>query len=162
MVRFEWRVDVKKLFSFYSDGLFYEDRKDGLRELIQNAVDSGTPRIDVRIGNDFVEVEDFGEGMDEEEIQRYLLTIGATSKRGPQYIGIFGIGFLAAFCLGDVVKVETGKKGKGVSLTITSDGRIDAKPCGRLWRRSGKRRISSRRTSCGTLTGRGSPSSYQS
>lgn len=105
-----------------------------LRELLQNAVDAiaarrpiGKPpagEITVELVEDSAGgvatliFEDNGVGLTEEEVHRFLATIGSSSKRGElpgvqnDFIGQFGIGLLSGFMVSDeIVMVTRSAKG---------------------------------------------------
>ena len=76
------------------------------RELIQNSIDAGSARIEVRLrftpgatrGTATAVVQDWGEGMNRQVIDDYLLTKFRSSKENDlTKIGKFGIGFLSVF-----------------------------------------------------------------
>jgi len=106
---------------------------DFLRELVQNSMDAGTPRIEVRI--DYVEssgnrrgvleasVRDFGEGMDEAVIDGQLTRLFSSTKEGDlTKIGKFGIGFASVFAVApDLVRVRTGRHGEAWELLFHTD-----------------------------------------
>src|SRR3989338_7754181 len=92
---------VLDLVNQFSDTLaFY-------RELIQNAIDAGSNRIDVSLeyvlepggkGTAIMRVEDDGGGMDEDIIDNFLLVLFKSSKEDDlTKIGKFGVGFLSVF-----------------------------------------------------------------
>jgi hypothetical protein len=93
---------------------------DFLRELVQNALDAGSPRIEVRTdynsaqGVFVLSVTDFGHGMTREIIDRQLTRLFASQKQGDlTQIGRFGIGFASVFSLRpDDVWVTTGRIGE--------------------------------------------------
>lgn len=106
---------VLDLVNQFSDTLaFY-------RELIQNAIDAGSNRIDVSLeyvpgppgaqGLAIVRVEDDGSGMDEDIIDNYLLVLFRSSKENDlTKIGKFGVGFLSVFALKpSLVRIYTSK-----------------------------------------------------
>ncbi|MDO8805988.1 MAG: ATP-binding protein [Elusimicrobiota bacterium] len=106
---------VRDLVSQFSDTLaFY-------RELIQNAIDAGSNRIDVSLeyvpgpkgekGLAVLRVEDDGSGMDEDILDNYLLVLFKSSKENDlTKIGKFGVGFLSVFALKpELVRVYTAK-----------------------------------------------------
>jgi molecular chaperone HtpG len=104
-----------------------------VRELLQNAVDAITARraldaeapAQVRIfaTGAMVRVRDSGIGLTEDEVHRFLATIGRSSKRGGDapgvigeveqvlgrgdFLGRFGIGLLACFAVADEITVVT-------------------------------------------------------
>ena len=73
-----------------------------MRELIQNSLDAGAARINVRMawsdGELRIEVDDDGEGMDRATIEGYLLTLfRSTKEEDLTKIGKFGVGFVSVF-----------------------------------------------------------------
>ncbi len=94
-----------------------------VRELLQNAVDAIAarddafdPRIDIRLdhGPDGprLHVRDNGIGLTEDEVHRFLATIGESSKRGvdavrKEFLGQFGIGLLSGFLVSDHIELYT-------------------------------------------------------
>lgn len=139
-----FQVDLQGVIDLLSDHL-YSNPKVYLRELMQNAVDAITarkhvepehePTIDLEI---FPEKEnqpatlivaDNGIGLTEEEVHRFLATIGQSSKRGEEnredFIGQFGIGLLSAFVVSEeiVVLTQSAKPGtKAIEWRGRSDG----------------------------------------
>jgi hypothetical protein len=96
---------------------------DFLRELVQNAIDAGSPRIEVEVrwqegeghlGVVEIDVRDFGQGMDEDVIDSQLTRLFSSAKEGDRTaIGKFGIGFTSVFAIRpDAVRVVTGKHGE--------------------------------------------------
>ena len=116
--------------------LYGDDPTYGVRELLQNAVDAclerekwekdhGNPNykglVDIRIENGVFTITDNGMGMNEDVLLNYYLSAGssyrssdawaaANTKDGKSQVartGRFGVGFLAAFLLGDSIEVQT-------------------------------------------------------
>ena len=116
--------------------LYGDNPTYGVRELLQNAVDAclerekwekdhGNPnykgRVDIRIENGVFTITDNGMGMNEDVLLNYYLSAGssyrssdawaaANTKDGKSQVartGKFGVGFLAAFLLGDKIEVHT-------------------------------------------------------
>ena len=92
-----------------------------VRELLQNATDAckkANKPIKVTIGvnveenNAKLEVEDYGIGMDLNDIVNYFLTIGESSKNKDDdgLTGKFGIGILSIFLIGKEAKVYSKKE----------------------------------------------------
>lgn len=104
---------------------------DFYRELIQNAIDASTNRIDVVLSHDgergLIRVMDDGEGMDERIIDDYLLVLFRSTKEGDfTKIGKFGIGFVSVFALQpQLVRVLTGKAGESWRLDFPSYQRYE-------------------------------------
>ncbi len=128
-----FQVDLRGLVDLLSHHL-YSSPRVYLRELLQNAVDAITARqaldpaapgrITVTAGTDRLTVTDTGVGLTEEDVHRFLATIGRSSKRAAQgaaaaldgdqlvaergdFIGQFGIGLLACFVVADEITVTT-------------------------------------------------------
>ena len=133
-----FQVDLRGIVDLLSHHL-YSSPRVFVRELLQNAVDAITARraVDgaapavVRIIADGarVQVRDTGIGLTEDEVHRFLATIGRSSKRGSagadgfgdgfgdaasvlelgrgDFLGRFGIGLLACFVVADEITVVT-------------------------------------------------------
>ncbi len=93
----------------------FADQLAFLRELVQNAIDAGTPSIDVQIawdgalGRVRVSVRDKGAGMTRDVIENQLLVLFRSTKENDRTkIGKFGIGFASVLAPNPtVVVVET-------------------------------------------------------
>ncbi len=91
-----------------------------LRELVQNALDAGSNKVEVEIDYDAgencarVQVTDWGEGMNREVIDSQLTRLFSSSKEGDlTRIGKFGIGFVSVFATRPrAVVVDTGRDGE--------------------------------------------------
>jgi len=114
--RFDTGVDLAGLMGVLSQHL-YSTPDVALRELVQNAHDSLTrralvdpkspePRIDVSTDSEtsVLVISDNGCGLTEDEVHRYLATVGVGVTRelreqqlSDDLIGMFGLGFLSAF-----------------------------------------------------------------
>jgi len=100
---------------------------DFLRELVQNSIDAGSPRIDVWVDHQpgllSIGVEDHGSGMDEATIDHQLLSLYASTKEDDRTkLGKFGIGFTSVFALRpDRVLVRTGRHGTWWELLAGPD-----------------------------------------
>ncbi|WP_393101807.1 HSP90 family protein [Streptomyces sp. LN325] len=119
-----FQVDLRGLVDLLSHHL-YSSPRVYLRELLQNAVDALTARrgaepgaapdaFGIRLYADgsVVRVEDDGVGLTEDDVHRFLATIGRSSKRAEQiaaqradFIGQFGIGLLSCFLVADEIHV---------------------------------------------------------
>ena len=147
---------LEHTFSLHLPGLLkvlaehlYSDRNVGVRELIQNAVDSCTrrqiqtqdghyqPRIELEVDGKAgtLYISDNGSGLNREEIHQFLSTIGRGYTRvlredlallspedAGQLIGQFGLGFLSAFLLASKVEV--------VTRSIDGSGALRWRSCG--------------------------------
>lgn len=111
---------------------------DFLRELAQNAIDAGSPRIDVSVaytepvGADAegvlrISVDDYGEGMDEDTIDNQLTRLfSSTKEHDLTKIGKFGIGFTSIFAIRpEAVLLRTGRQGEYWELLFHPDRSFD-------------------------------------
>jgi hypothetical protein len=117
----------------------FESPYDFLRELVQNAMDAGSDRVEVTLeshplrGGEADElifeltVLDTGAGMDEAIIEQELTRLFASSKSGDRTMaGGFGIGFVSVFAWEpEVVLVHTGRGGESWELLFYSDRSFD-------------------------------------
>ncbi|MBI2892735.1 MAG: ATP-binding protein [Deltaproteobacteria bacterium] len=109
------------------------------RELIQNAIDAGSNRIEVTLrysptpsaGVTTAQVQDWGEGMTREIVERFLLTKFRSSKEDDlTKIGKFGIGFMSVFaCAPELVVVETGRDGEDLRVLLHPDRSYEILAC---------------------------------
>lgn len=101
------------------------------RELIQNSIDAGSSRIEVTLayrpakggGLLTATVADWGEGMNRDVIENYLVTkFRSTKENDLTKIGKFGIGFVSVFaCQPDAVVVDTGRDGESWRVLFKQD-----------------------------------------
>ena len=112
----------------------FSDPWSFLRELIQNAIDAGSPEIEVNVEHEpsaepddpglmVVEVVDFGAGMDRQIIDTRLTRLFSSAKDGDYTkIGRFGIGFVSVFAIEpDLVCVDTGRNGEYWRVLFRAD-----------------------------------------
>ncbi|MCB9640967.1 MAG: ATP-binding protein [Myxococcales bacterium] len=122
------KVDMDGLMEVLSANL-YSTPFVALRELVQNAHDScfrrkiedeacdiSALRIDISVSasRSLLTIQDRGAGLTEEEIHRYLATVGSGYTRvlrkesaREELIGAFGLGFLSAYVIAERVEVWT-------------------------------------------------------
>lgn len=105
------------------------------RELIQNAVDAGSPQVEIRMeyldpppgvpgpGTAVIHVDDWGEGMDRRIIDTKLTRLFSSGKDGDlTKIGRFGIGFVSVFAIEpDAVCVDTSRGGENWRVLFKRD-----------------------------------------
>ncbi len=141
---YRFQVNLGGIIDLLSNHI-YSSPQVFVRELLQNAVDAITARRlidpnhrgDVSIelpateaGRPSLVFTDNGTGLTEDEIHRFLATIGETSKRtGPpeqhaDFIGQFGIGLLACFVVSEEIVVTTRSVAAG-SRAVEWRGRAD-------------------------------------
>lgn len=105
----------------------FSDPLSFYRELIQNALDAGSVRVDVRLFQEgaatVVEVADQGEGMTAEILDTKLTRLFSSGKEGDlTRIGKFGIGFVSVFALGPkAVVVDTSRDGENWRVVFRQD-----------------------------------------
>ncbi len=110
----------------------FESPYDFLRELVQNAIDAGSDRVEIALeaharedGSCVYElvVSDTGRGMDEATIDDELTRLFGTSKSGDaSKAGGFGIGFVSVFAWKpDVILLQTGRLDEGWELEFAAD-----------------------------------------
>ncbi|MBI2391641.1 MAG: ATP-binding protein [Deltaproteobacteria bacterium] len=120
------QVDLSGLMTVLGEHL-YSTPTVAIRELVQNAHDSCVRRK-MEAGEGFeakivvradatartLTVEDTGAGLTHDEIVQYLATVGAGYTRklreqtgSDDLIGLFGLGFLSAFVIGERISVST-------------------------------------------------------
>ena len=132
--------DIQGLADQALDNLVHQFARplDFLRELVQNAIDAGTPRVEVwtrfeppvdgaEQGVLEIHVDDFGEGMDEALIDTQLTRMFSSTKEGDlTKIGKFGIGFTSIFAIEpDAVLLRTGRHGEAWELLFHPDRSFD-------------------------------------
>ncbi|MCA1592255.1 MAG: HSP90 family protein [Acidobacteria bacterium] len=142
---YKFQINLGGIIDLLSNHL-YSGPQVYVRELLQNGVDAIVARIKVepahggeinirisdRVGDEPPRLvfEDNGIGLTEEEIHRFLATIGQTSKRDElgerrsDYIGQFGIGLLSCFVVSDEIVVVT-RSAKDGAQTMEWRGRSD-------------------------------------
>ena len=111
---------------------------DFLRELAQNSIDAGSPRVEIWLawsepepGADAgvleIHVDDSGEGMDEALIDTQLTRMFSSTKEDDlTKIGKFGIGFTSIFAIRpDAVLLRTGRHGESWELLFHPDRSFD-------------------------------------
>ena len=151
-----FQVDLRGIVDLLSHHL-YSSPRVYVRELLQNAIDAITARrvldpdtpasIRLSATGDRMHITDTGIGLTEDEVHRFLATIGRSSKRaedaaGPDtaekilsgtrsdFLGQFGIGLLACFVVADEITVVTrsaktaadGSAARAVEWRGASDG----------------------------------------
>lgn len=99
------------------------------RELIQNAIDAGSPSVEVRLDYDAsasvvrVAVRDRGEGMTRDILENQLLVLfRSTKEKDDSKIGKFGIGFTSVLSPNpEVVVVQSSRDGRRLTLHLQRD-----------------------------------------
>lgn len=86
-----------------------------LREYIQNAIDSGSPSIDLKLHGNDIEIIDYGKGMDNVILLSEAFSIGRSFKDTDK-IGELGIGIYAGSGICDKISVHTKMSGKKTYL----------------------------------------------
>jgi molecular chaperone HtpG len=121
-VQQRFQVHLKGIIELLSHHL-YSSPAVFVRELLQNATDAIQARrqveptfqgeVTISVSGGAIVFEDSGIGLREEEIHRFLATIGESSKREAiaerrgDFIGQFGIGLLSCFMVADEIVLRT-------------------------------------------------------
>lgn len=140
----KFQINLRGLIDLLSNHL-YSGPEVFIRELLQNGVDAIRARLTLdpdHLGEISLDVHnrrgkpptiafaDNGVGLTEEEIHRFLATIGESSKRAIEgerptdFIGQFGIGLLSCFVVSDEIVVVT-RSARGDSPTLQWRGKPD-------------------------------------
>ncbi|CAM3529805.1 MULTISPECIES: HSP90 family protein [Saccharibacillus] len=133
---YRFQVNLSGMIDILSNHL-YSSPRVFLRELLQNATDAITARLDSEPGHRgevFVELagsgenstlllQDNGVGLTEDDVHEFLAMIGHSSKRGgtellgeTSFIGRFGIGLLSCFMVSDEIVMLTQSASGGPSI----------------------------------------------
>ncbi len=107
----------------------FADAKAFFRELVQNAIDAGSPTIDIKLEYDEsaqrmrASVKDRGEGMTREIVENQLLVLfRSTKEQDRTKIGKFGVGFMSVLSPNpEVVVVNTSRDGRRLTLHLYRD-----------------------------------------
>ena len=128
-----FNLEYRQIAKLLMGEKIYGSKKDGLRELLQNAIDAALLMKDIESSNPYstyvptvgIEVNkrakqlivfDNGIGMSEDVLQKYFFNIGNSYYASRDYhssgykyspIGHFGIGFMACFMLSSRITLET-------------------------------------------------------
>lgn len=107
---------------------------DFLRELVQNSIDAGSPRVAIWLSYEQpapgkkqgvleIHVDDSGEGMDRRIIDEHLTRLFSSSKEDDlTKIGKFGIGFTSIFAIQpQAVLLQTGRHGEAWEVLFHAD-----------------------------------------
>ena len=130
---YQFSLNYKQITKLLMGEKIYGSKQDGLRELLQNAIDavllmeeiekkkshsSYIPLLGIEIdkSKNQINVFDHGTGMSEKILKNYFFNIGTSYYESKDFsndlrsyspIGHFGIGFLACFMLSSKVTLET-------------------------------------------------------
>ncbi|XRQ10810.1 HSP90 family protein [Actinomadura welshii] len=141
-MRHTFHVDLRGIVDLLSRHL-YSSPRVYVRELLQNAVDATTARVQndgspaggilieplETTGDGTLRIHDAGIGLTETQVHELLATIGNTSKRDElgfarhDFLGQFGIGLLSCFLVADEIEVVT--RGPGDAPTVVWRGHSD-------------------------------------
>lgn len=114
---------------------------DFLRELVQNSIDAGSPRVAIWLSYEQpkpgekqgvleIHVDDSGEGMDRRIIDEHLTRLFSSSKEDDlTKIGKFGIGFTSIFAIQpQAVLLQTGRHGEAWEVLFHADRSFQVGP----------------------------------
>lgn len=120
--------DSAKIFSFLSNFLYKDKERSVITELCSNAVDAHkmvgkekTPILvclPTHLQKEF-RVRDYGPGLSEEDVYRFLTKYGSSSKTGSNdFIGGFGIGSKSPAAISDTWNITSNHEGISSSYLI--------------------------------------------
>ncbi len=84
-----------EIISILTKGM-YADPKDALREYVQNSVDAKAKKIEIKIRQNNIVVQDNGIGMDFTSM-RNAIRLGVSDKNPKNHVGFMGIGIYSSF-----------------------------------------------------------------
>lgn len=133
----KYSFEVKNVINAFVGEDLYKNKDAALREVVQNAVDACgykraisnadyKPKIKVNVGEDFISIEDNGQGMDEFIIENYFGKLASSfyqqeiAQADFQAIGQFGIGVFSYFLISEFIDVET-KRAEKPGLKFRTD-----------------------------------------
>ncbi|HWZ16045.1 MAG TPA: ATP-binding protein [Mucilaginibacter sp.] len=94
-----------EIISIITKGM-YADPKDALREYVQNGVDAGAEKIEIRIRGDKIVLQDYGTGMTKGSMRR-AVRVGMSDKNPKLSVGFMGIGLYSSFHLCDKLVIHS-------------------------------------------------------
>lgn len=103
---------------------------DAVHEPIQNLLDAGACKIDVKTDNDKGSISVVGNSkpiQTVDEMERILTSICASNKAGKKKLGEKGIGLLSFIAVGDSMTMTSQSGGKVVSMTLYKDDILKGK-----------------------------------
>lgn len=98
----------------------YANYKQALNEAVANSLDAKSYNVKIRLGKDFIEIEDDGKGMSADDLENRYFTLGADSLGGDAR-SEFGIGKCAAAALGKILIVQSRKRDKRYGIKTVVD-----------------------------------------
>lgn len=124
---------TRHIIEILTRNLYSNPQRSAIREVLGNAIDASiennNKRVDITIKSSeyieslfFLEIRDYGIGIDEERMDQYVRQIGNSSKReSDEQIGALGIGICTLFCIGEQVFIETSTKDKNITYLLYRD-----------------------------------------
>lgn len=116
-----------KVIADLSQGL-YRSPADALKELVSNAYDADSPKVEINFERDFsaVTIRDWGRGISIDEFIETMETIGGSSKRlagkndttpsGRKIVGRIGIGLLSVSQIANLLEIESTVSGSDLGF----------------------------------------------
>jgi hypothetical protein len=98
----------------------YSNYDQALNEAVANALDARAKNISINLNENSIEIKDDGVGMTKDVLLNRYLTLGEKNM-DLQARGQFGIGVCANAALGNILIVETRKKGEQIGFKIKID-----------------------------------------
>lgn len=127
-----------EIISIITKGM-YTDPKDALREYVQNGVDAGARKIEIKIRQNVISIQDNGKGMTR-GVMRRAVRVGMSDKNPKFSVGFMGIGLYSAFHLCDILtiysKVEDSTPNKLVFYFKNMRNMLDEQKAKRIKKRN--------------------------
>jgi len=95
----------ERVFELLAESL-YDDQRAFVRELIQNAYDAGSTKVDIEVNPDKIIVQDNGRGMSYNFMTTDFKRVGKRFKEEGK-AGVYGIGRLSCWLVSDRVKITS-------------------------------------------------------
>ena len=96
----------KRVFELLGIAL-YDDKRAFVRELIQNAYDAGATKVEIKVTPKKIIIADNGHGMSRRFLTEDFRKVGKQFKKGEGTVGVYGIGRLSVWLVGDKVRIIT-------------------------------------------------------
>lgn len=108
-----------EIISIITKGM-YTDPKDALREYVQNGVDAGARKIEIKIRQNVISIQDNGKGMTR-GVMRRAVRVGMSDKNPKFSVGFMGIGLYSAFHLCDILTLASVSPSQSILTASTID-----------------------------------------
>jgi hypothetical protein len=112
--KFESHIEVdQQIVSLLSKSTYQRSFANAIRELVSNSYDADALSVNINIQEEYIEINDDGNGMTAQEFKKYITIAGSkndskvTRKYKRKKIGQFGVGFLSIFPFCESMEIST-------------------------------------------------------